>query len=154
MDERLLLEAIGHVQGAIVGGVERVEAAVDRLTGAIEAATAPPAVDVQVEEEKPEPFWAYVQLFGQRTMYGLAEEVEFLGARMLQVRCLRRAKREPGVGEPTPPVELEPIEEATRYGRNALYAVTTLTQAQARRRYLRSIGIYADPDEEDEDIPF
>jgi len=67
---------------------------------------------------------------------------------MLRIRRLRRADRTPGIGEPTPPLELE--ERWRLYSPAALYSFEPITESEARERHLSHFGT-RDPDDE---IPF
>jgi hypothetical protein len=128
-----------------------VAGAINRLTEAIEAATAPPAVDVERVEAAPPPplaTWAYVELMGHRVIVGYVEADELAGRGMLRIRRLKVAERDPGIGEPKPPLELE--DDWRLYAPAAVYSFQPIAETAARERYLALAGIR----ESDDDIPF
>lgn len=123
-----------------------------RLTGAImEAASEPERVENVQRFET----WAYLELFGHRVVVGYIQEDEIAGKRVLGVKALKRAKRDRGVGEPDPPLELS--EKWICYSPAAIFSFEHLAdEAEARAKWQSVFAsggrLYVDPS--DDDIPF
>lgn len=140
---QLFPEEAQHLLDGLATDSTAITAAIDRLTAALEAATAPPAVDV--EPHYPINTWAHVELMGHRVITGFVGEQELAGRRMLRVQSLRRADRERGLGEPDPPLQLDLA--ARLYSPAAIYSFEELTEAEARTRYLNRHGL-------DDEMPY
>lgn len=126
-----------------------VAAGLNGVRCAILATVAEPQPAAVTAVEPPLATWAYVELMGHRTLVGYVEEDDLAGRRMLRVRRLQRADRPAGVGEPKPPLELE--ERWRIYSPASVYSFESISESEARDRYLAMHGIRED---RDDDIPF
>ena len=148
---RATLEGIN--EGEHTGPEYVIASEITALREAIEAATAPPAVDVAAVHEAPPPplaGWAYLELMGRRVLPAAwVEEDNIVGRPMLRVRRLVRADRPAGLGEPTPPLVLE--ERFRIYSPATVYSIEWITEAEARERWLAWNGSRLD---DGDDIPF
>ncbi len=128
-------------------------AALNGVRVAILATLAEPAPSpIQAEAMPALASWGDLELMGHRRRIGFIEEDELAGRRMLRIRSLQRADRAPGLGEPTPPLEL--AEDWEIYSPAAVFSFRPLTEDEARKTYLRHSPQYGDPRDQDDHIAF